>query len=311
MRNQLHLFTQKPKLEIVSREKLHRISVMASLEKFCLRWNDFETNVSQAFRELREEKDFFDVTLACEDEQVSAHKVILSACSPLFRGILRKNPHQHPLLYLKGVKYQEMLAVLNFMYMGEVNVAQDDLNSFLAVAEELRVKGLTQGEGTSSRNSGDREPPEKDRVDLGLFSLGHDQPSVKVRSNSKSLAGDTARLPVKVEPPTELPVSSYSSSSAYGVSESPSYNNRSGHISGSRAKQADRSNTYQPEPIGDTYACEEYAGQDYEEQEGEEEYSLGNGFTGDDAYHASGVDTGASAGERFHSFSLTASVYHF
>ena len=150
-----------------------------------------------------------------------------------------------------------------------------------------------------------------DRVDLGLFSLGHDQPSVKVRSNSKSLAGDTARLPVKVEPPTELPVSSYSSSSAYGVSESPSYNNRSGHISGSRAKQADRSNTYQPEPIGDTYACEEYAGQDYEEQEGEEEYSLGNGFTGDDAYHASGVDTGASAGERFHSFSLTASVYHF
>ena len=274
---------------------------MASLEKFCLRWNDFETNVSQAFRELREEKDFFDVTLACEDEQVSAHKVILSACSPLFRGILRKNPHQHPLLYLKGVKYQEMLAVLNFMYMGEVNVAQDDLNSFLAVAEELRVKGLTQGEGASSRNSRDREPPEKEQR----------PPAKQQRLMEKEEVTELARPPVKVEPPTELPVSSYSSSSAYGVSESPSYNNRSGHISGSRAKQADCSNTYQPEPIGDTYACEEYAGQDYEEQEGEEEYSLGNGFTGDDAYHASGVDTGASAGERFHSFSLTASVYHF
>ena len=93
-------------------------------EKFCLRWNDFESNISVAFRELRDDKDFFDVTLACDDEQIQAHKVILSACSPFFRNILRRNPHQHPLLYLSGVKYQELLAVLNFMYMGEVNVAQ-------------------------------------------------------------------------------------------------------------------------------------------------------------------------------------------
>ena len=124
---------------------------MAAAEKFCLRWNDFESNISVAFRELREEKDFFDVTLACEDSQVSAHKVILSACSPFFRNVLRKNPHQHPLLYLKGVKYQEMLSVLNFMYQGEVNVAQEELNSFLAVAEELRVKGLTQNTQESGK----------------------------------------------------------------------------------------------------------------------------------------------------------------
>jgi hypothetical protein len=51
-------------------------------EKFCLRWNDFEGNISAAFRELRDDKDFFDVTLACDDEQIQAHKVILSACSP-------------------------------------------------------------------------------------------------------------------------------------------------------------------------------------------------------------------------------------
>jgi len=135
---------------------------MTSAEKFCLRWNDFESNVSVAFRELREEKDFFDVTLACEDSQVSAHKVILSACSPFFRSVLRKNPHQHPLLYLKGVKYQEMLAVLNFMYQGEVNVAQEELNSFLAVAEDLRVKGLTQ----STEEPGKRRevPPPRDPV---------------------------------------------------------------------------------------------------------------------------------------------------
>jgi len=121
-------------------------------EKFCLRWNDFENNISSAFRELRDDKDFFDVTLACDDEQIQAHKVILSACSPFFRNILRRNPHQNPLLYLKGVKYTDLQSVLNFMYHGEVNVAQEELNSFLAVAEDLRVKGLTQNQSTSSQS---------------------------------------------------------------------------------------------------------------------------------------------------------------
>jgi len=123
---------------------------MASSEKFCLRWNDFESNISVAFRELREDKDFFDVTLACEDNQLSAHKVILSACSPFFRNILRRNPHQHPLLYLRGVKHSDLQSVLNFMYHGEVNVAQEELNSFLAVAEDLKVKGLTQNSSSSA-----------------------------------------------------------------------------------------------------------------------------------------------------------------
>jgi len=121
-----------------------------SNEKFCLRWNDFETNISTAFRELRDDKDFFDVTLACNGDQIQAHKVILSACSPFFRNILRRNPHQHPLLYLKGVKYTDLQSVLNFMYHGEVNVAQEELNSFLAVAEELSVKGLTQNQPRES-----------------------------------------------------------------------------------------------------------------------------------------------------------------
>jgi len=124
-----------------------------SSEKFCLRWNDFETNISGAFRELRDEKEFFDVTIACENEQIQAHKVILSACSPFFRNILRRNQHQHPLLYLKGVKYTDLQSVLNFMYHGEVNVAQEELNSFLSVAEDLRVKGLTQNQGTTSASS--------------------------------------------------------------------------------------------------------------------------------------------------------------
>jgi len=134
---------------------------MGSNEKFCLRWNDFERNISLAFREIREEKDFFDCTISCGSRQVEAHKLILSACSPFFRTVLKQNPHQHPLLYLKGVEFQDMQAVLNFMYHGEVNVAQEELNSFLSVAEDLQVKGLTQNK--SSQSSTQHQQPEQAR----------------------------------------------------------------------------------------------------------------------------------------------------
>jgi len=126
-----------------------------STENFCLRWNDFESNVSGAFRDLRADSDFFDVTLGCADghssKALQAHKVILSACSSTFKQMLRdqarSSAHPHPYIFLRGVSFCDLSAVLDFMYHGEVNVAQEDLNSFLAVAEELQIKGLTQKEG--------------------------------------------------------------------------------------------------------------------------------------------------------------------
>ena len=119
-------------------------------EKFCLRWNDFETNLSSAFRDLRTDRDLFDVTLSCGEENLQAHKLVLSACSDMFRAMFRRSPSAssgHTILYLRGVQSADMQAVLDFMYHGEVSVAQEELNSFLAVAEDLKVKGLTQKEG--------------------------------------------------------------------------------------------------------------------------------------------------------------------
>ena len=110
---------------------------------------------------FREDKDFFDVTLACENSQIQAHKVVLSACSSFFRIVLKQNPHQHPLLYLKGVRYEDITSVLNFMYHGEVNVAQEELNTFLAVAEDLKVKGLTQNTQNVKQQEFQSPRPEK------------------------------------------------------------------------------------------------------------------------------------------------------
>jgi len=173
---------------------------MGSSEKFCLKWNDFESNISSAFRDLREEKDFFDVTLACDDDsQIEAHKTILSACSPFFRSVLRRNPHQHPLLYLKGVKYKELQAVLDFMYMGEVNVAQEELNSFLAVAEDLRVKGLTQGNSdTNDKVKPKTESNSKSRTRDSTPSDSAPPPSKKSRTSTST---NNARQITAMAPP--------------------------------------------------------------------------------------------------------------
>ena len=60
-------------------------------DKFCLKWSEYESNISSTFKSLKDEEDFLDVTLACSGNQVQAHKIILSACSPFFMNILRQN----------------------------------------------------------------------------------------------------------------------------------------------------------------------------------------------------------------------------
>ena len=112
-------------------------------EKLCLQWNDFKDVVNTAFGNLRGDTDFIDVTLACEDgRQLKAHKVVLAAMSPFFQEILKRNQHPHPLIYLRGLKLDDLKAILDFLYCGEANVFQENLDSFLAIAEEFQLKGL-------------------------------------------------------------------------------------------------------------------------------------------------------------------------
>ena len=195
---------------------------MGPNEKFCLKWNDFESNISVAFRDIREEREFFDVTLVCEENnaQIEAHKVILGACSPFFRSVLKRNSqHKHPLLFLKGIKFTDLESVLNFMYHGEVNVAQDQLNSFLQVAEDLNVKGLTQnknGEKSSSSEPPPSSPDIKshgaDRDPGGGGSGGGGPPVKRPRPNVPTPHTDDQDdeiqefVPVKSEPVVSTPV---------------------------------------------------------------------------------------------------------
>ena len=113
-------------------------------EKLCLLWNNYKENVNSAFGKLRENKEFTDVTLVCEDgQQIEAHKVILASSSPFFEEILQKSKHPHPLIFLRGFQSKDFTSILDFLYFGETNVYQEDFDSFLAIAQEIKLKGLT------------------------------------------------------------------------------------------------------------------------------------------------------------------------
>ena len=112
-------------------------------ERLCLQWNDYRKNATWIFENLRSNVDFADVTLACEDgEQFEANKLVLAGSSPVFENILKRNEHPHPLIYLRGFKSYDLLALLDFLYCGEANVNQENLGSFLALAQEFQLKGL-------------------------------------------------------------------------------------------------------------------------------------------------------------------------
>lgn len=62
---------------------------MVDTQHFCLRWNNYQSSITSAFENLRDDEDFVDVTLACDGKSLKAHRVVLSACSPYFRELLK------------------------------------------------------------------------------------------------------------------------------------------------------------------------------------------------------------------------------
>ena len=110
---------------------------MAQGDNFCLRFNSFSNNVTTFWQQFQDETDFCDMTLACDGKQIKTHKVIISAFSPVLSNILKLNPNPHPLIYLRRVKFRNLQSLLHFMYQGQVDIAEEDLSSFLEVTYSL------------------------------------------------------------------------------------------------------------------------------------------------------------------------------
>ncbi|XP_058979215.1 protein tramtrack, beta isoform isoform X2 [Musca domestica] len=137
---------------------------MAS-QRFCLRWNNHQSNLLSVFDQLLHAETFTDVTLAVDGQYLKAHKMVLSACSPYFNALFINHPEKHPIVILKDVPYADMKSLLDFMYRGEVSVDQERLTAFLRVAESLRIKGLTEvNDDKPSSNEPTPQPPQLQRI---------------------------------------------------------------------------------------------------------------------------------------------------
>ena len=167
-------------------------------EKLCLQWNDFKENAIGAFGNLREDTDFADVTLACEDGiQVEAHKVILASSSPFFQNLLKTNKHPHPLIYMRGMKSDDLFAIVDFLYRGEANVFQENLDSFLGIAEELQLKGLmgkTEGDEMVQTETVKMSAPNKENQIRNKANISKYSTLFQNKSNDEMISNDQVEV---------------------------------------------------------------------------------------------------------------------
>ena len=154
-------------------------------EKFCLRWNDFQSNVSSSFDTLRKDKDFCDVSLVSEDgTHFESHKVILSSCSPVLKNILKKSKSgQDPFIFLNGIGSLELGFILNYICRGEVQLFQDQIEKFLESAQILMIDGL---------NSEGNEKADSDGLSESWQDASNDVKNIATKENL-SLALDSAK----------------------------------------------------------------------------------------------------------------------
>ena len=161
------------------------------MEKFCLKWNDFQSTVSKSFSLLKQEKEFFDVTLVSDDQlQIPTHKIVLSACSKFFKSVLTKNHHSHPLIYLHGISSTNLNFILDYIYQGEVQIYQEQIDPFLEAAQKLEIDGLTSilKEEGKSLSHDEKQSSKNEEVENSLIFNYAQETAVsnfEVESNSK------------------------------------------------------------------------------------------------------------------------------
>ncbi|XP_012541875.1 broad-complex core protein isoforms 1/2/3/4/5 isoform X4 [Monomorium pharaonis] len=162
-------------------------------QQYSLRWNDFQSSILSSVRQLRDVEDFVDVTLACDSCSFTAHKIVLSACSPYFRNLLKANPCPHPIVILKDVASSDMESLLRFMYHGEVHVGQEQLPAFLKTAQMLQVRGLadvnsgaTKIPSSSAGNNGSAPATPRNWQDNGRGDLNDSESPPEKRARSYS-----------------------------------------------------------------------------------------------------------------------------
>ncbi|XP_045583211.1 longitudinals lacking protein, isoforms H/M/V isoform X12 [Procambarus clarkii] len=107
-----------------------------------LKWNNHRSTFFHILSTIRSKESYCDVTIACDGKFYPVHKLVLSTCSDYFEQMFERTNCKHPIIVLKDIRHEELEALLNYMYVGEVNVLQNELAGLIKAAECLMIKGL-------------------------------------------------------------------------------------------------------------------------------------------------------------------------
>merc|ERR1739838_639689 len=116
-------------------------------EKYSLTWHTYSDHLKGMMKELMMNEDFSDVTLVTEDKkQIKANISVLSAFSPVFKAILKKEKNTDQIIYLRGIQYLEMESIMQFIHLGEATLHKERMDEFLSVAKSLEIKDVCNAE---------------------------------------------------------------------------------------------------------------------------------------------------------------------
>ncbi|XP_037804237.1 longitudinals lacking protein, isoforms A/B/D/L-like isoform X13 [Penaeus monodon] len=166
-----------------------------------LKWNNHKSTFFHILSEVRGKHTYTDATLACEGKFYPVHKLVMSTCSDYFAEIFEKTPCKNPVVVLKDIKKSDLDALLDYMYIGEVDVRQSELAGLIKAAECLRIKGLAvpDEDPTKAQKKGPINVPER----------REDSPPAKRKRRDSG--GERGRAPT---PPAPRGASQSSSSSS-------------------------------------------------------------------------------------------------
>ncbi|KAK2701952.1 hypothetical protein QYM36_019410 [Artemia franciscana] len=128
-------------------------------QEFRLKWNNHQPTLIAVLDRLLVNQTLVDITLAAEGQTLKAHKLVLSACSPFFHDLLSNYTGRDMVVFLKDVRFVELQALIDYMYKGEVSIAQHNLASLIQTAESLKIKGLAEPDDLSRRAPPPPPPP--------------------------------------------------------------------------------------------------------------------------------------------------------
>ena len=109
-------------------------------------WLNNKEYLEDMMHEMLKSNELTDVTLVCNDnKQFKAHKIVLIACSSLFKNIFNELPQNNLVIQLIGVKHQEIESILELMYLGSTTFHPERKNDLLSLAKNLEIKEISCG----------------------------------------------------------------------------------------------------------------------------------------------------------------------